>query len=77
MFMILNFHPRSVERKGCEGMPRYHWSFEERDEYDKGRQDEQYCRRDYDHDRYSDNDKDRAYFEGAIYDAEGTNQKGR
>ena len=43
---------------------RYHWSFDAKDEYDKGREDERWGKHDWEHDKYSSNDKDRAYFEG-------------
>jgi hypothetical protein len=45
-------------------MARYHWNFEARDEYDKGREDERFSRHDWEHDKYSHNDRDRAYFDG-------------
>jgi hypothetical protein len=35
-----------------------------RDQYEKGKLDERYCRHDYDHDRYSHNERDEAYFKG-------------
>ena len=40
----------------------FRWS--QREEYEKGREDEHYGRRDWDRDRWSHDPKDEAYFEG-------------
>lgn len=45
-------------------MGRHYFSHQEDEAYRDGRRDEEYGRRNYDHDRYSSNPVDQAYWEG-------------
>lgn len=45
-------------------MGRHYFSYQEDEAYREGRRDEEYGRRNYDHDRYSSDPVDQAYWEG-------------
>ena len=45
-------------------MSKYYYDYDSREAYNRGKGDERYSRRNYDYDRHSDREKDRAYFDG-------------
>lgn len=57
-------------------MKGYYYDYESDRAYDQGRRDADVHRRDYDFDRHSDRERDRAYFDG-IRDRERENQERR
>jgi hypothetical protein len=55
---------RSCETKEGEMSKGHYLNWSSDEAYEKGKRDQEYGRRDYDYDRYSDREGDKAYFDG-------------